>query len=85
MARVFLLVNNAVLTGVMFTPCGRGVTHAFVDKNLLTRVMFTPCGRSVTHAFVDKKQLRDSSHVYSLWKGCGSMVTYMLVVFVVLS
>jgi hypothetical protein len=29
MARVFLWVDNVVLTGVMFTPCGRGVTHAF--------------------------------------------------------
>ena len=78
------MVNNAVLTGVMFTPCGRGVTHTFVDKNLLTRVMFTPCRRGVTHAFVNKKQLHDSSHVYSLWKGCDLLITYMLVVFVVL-
>ena len=45
---VSLLVNNAVLTGVMFTPSRRGVTHAFVDKNLSTGVMFTPCGRGVT-------------------------------------
>ena len=29
---VSLLVNNAVLTGVMFTPSGRGVTHTFVVK-----------------------------------------------------
>jgi hypothetical protein len=50
----FLLVNNAVLTGVMFTPSGRGVTRTFVGKNLSTRVMFTPYGRGVTHAFVDK-------------------------------
>ena len=78
----WFLVNNAVLTGVMFTPFGRGVTHTFVGKNLSTRVMFTPYGRGVAHAFVDKK-LRDVSHVYSLWKGCDSMITYMLVVFVV--
>jgi hypothetical protein len=51
---VFLLVNNAVLIGVMFTPFGRGVTCTFVGKNLSTRVMFTPYGRGVTHAFVDK-------------------------------
>ena len=51
---VSLLVNNAVLTGVMFTPSGRGVTHTFVGKNLSTRVMFTPYGRGVTHTFVDK-------------------------------
>jgi hypothetical protein len=51
---VFLLVNNIVLTGVMFTPSGRGVTCTFVGKNLSTRVMFTPYGRGVTHAFVDK-------------------------------
>ena len=44
----FLLINNVVLTGVMFTPSGRGVTHAFVDKNLSTEVMFTPYGRGVT-------------------------------------
>ena len=50
----FLLINNAVLIGVMFTPSGRGVTHTFVDKNLSTRVMFTPYGRGVTHTFVDK-------------------------------
>ena len=80
---VFLLVNNAVLIGVMFTPSRRGVTHTFVDKNLSTRVMFTPYGKGVTHAFVDKKKLRDVSHVYSLGKGCDSSITYMLVVFVV--
>ena len=56
-ARAFPLVDNGLLTRVMFTPCGRGMTHAFVDKNLLTRVMFTPCGGGVTHAFVDKKSL----------------------------
>jgi hypothetical protein len=50
----FLLINNVVLTGVMFTPSGRGVTHAFVDKNLSTEVMFTPYGRGVTQAFVVK-------------------------------
>ena len=52
---VFLLVNSVVLTGVMFTPSGRGVTYTFVDKNLSTRVMFTPYGRGVTHAFVKKE------------------------------
>jgi hypothetical protein len=82
----FLLINNVVLTGVMFTPSGRGVTHAFVDKNLSTGVMFTPYGRGVTQAFVDKtSRLRDASYVYSLWKGCDSTITYMLVVFVVFS
>ena len=80
----FLLTNNVVLTGVMFTPSGRGVTHASVDKNLSTEVMFTPYGRGVTQAFVVKK-LRDASYVYSLWKGCNSTITYMLVAFVVLS
>jgi hypothetical protein len=44
----FLLTNNVVLTGVMFTPSGRGVTYTFVDKNLSTEVMFTPYGRGLT-------------------------------------
>ena len=61
----FLLTNNVVLTGVMFTPSGRGVTHAFVDKNLSTEVMFTLYRRGVTQAFVVKK-LRDTSYVYYL-------------------
>ena len=52
---VFLLVNSVVLTEVMFTLSGKGVTYTFVNKNLSTRVMFTPYGRGVTHAFVDKE------------------------------
>ena len=35
---VFLLVNNAVLIGVVFTPSGRGVTYTFVN-NVLTGIM----------------------------------------------
>jgi hypothetical protein len=34
---------------VMFTPCGRGVTHTY--HTLLARAMFTPCGRGVAHIF----------------------------------
>ena len=52
----------------MFTPCGRGVTHSFVDK-LLTRVMFTPCVRGVTHTFVDKLLTK------VMFTSCGRGVT----------
>ena len=30
-----------------------------------------------------RQKLHDASHVYSLWKGCDSTITYMLIVFVV--